>query len=44
MIGMTGVFSIIEFYASYKRGLKIKWSSNFENGPFHQKASSIHGY
>lgn len=40
MVGVTGVFSTIEFY---KRGLKIKWSSNFENVPFHHKMSSIHG-
>lgn len=44
MVGMTGVFSIREFYALYKGTLKMKWSLNFENGPFHPKASSIHGY
>ena len=44
MIGMTGVFSIREFYASYKGALKVKWSLNFGNGPFHPKPSSISGY
>lgn len=43
MIGMTGVFSIKEFYAPLK-GLKIQCSSNlFENEPFHHK-TNIHGY
>lgn len=45
MIGVTGVFSTKEYYASLKRGLKIKCSSNlFENGPFYHQTSSIHGY